>query len=607
MRLKLKLDSIASRLTWMNLLVSAAALLLACLAFLTYDQITFRNELVRTISAQAQIIGDATVSAVTFNDPDVAHRTLTALQNSSNVLFAAIVLPDGRVFADFSRAPSDVMTRFPALRANYVEQYWRNGNQILFGRRIVFQDKQTATIYILADAGELSSRLWRYLAIAFVVLVGSLLLAYVISGSFRRWLAAPLEQLAGLARKVSREKNFALRADEPATSRELRVLIAAFNDMLREIQARDTALQEMAAQSQATLQSIPQLVWTTDAAGHIIFFNQRWYDYTGATHDEDRDAWGRFVHPDEAGAMMNAWNHSVRTGEPYRIEGRIRRFDGAYRWHLMQAVPIRNEAGQIQQWFGTSTDIHDRKLAESALVQAEKLAVTGRMAATIAHEINNPLASITNAAHLIGLVGSTNEQQTELLGLLSEEVARVGHIVKSTLGLSRQTTAPAATSIPELIESILTLFERRFHSRNVDIVKRYEASDIVHVVSSDLRQVFSNLFSNALDVMPAGGRLLIAVRHSFDWSDPRRRGVRITVSDSGPGIPPELRHRIFEAFFSTKAEMGTGLGLWVSRGIVEKHGGSIRVRSATQGDCRGTFFSIFLPLGAAERSSSQVA
>jgi PAS domain S-box-containing protein len=607
LRLKLQLDSIASRLTWMNLLVSAAALFLACMAFLAYDQFTFRNELVRTISAQAQIVGDSTVSAVTFNDSEVASRTLAALQNSGNVRAAAIVTPEGQVFATFARAPGDGIKNYPALPRNYFEQYWQTGNQILLARRIELEGKFTATVYILADVGELSTRLWRYLLIALVILIASLLLAYGVSGSFRRWLAAPLEQLAALARKVSREKNFALRADEPATSRELRVLIASFNDMLGEIQARDSALQEMAAQSQATLQSIPQLVWTTDAAGRVLFLNQRWYDYTGMTASDDVNVGMRFIHASDLAPMTEAWNLSLRTGKELRIEARLRRRDDVYRWHLFQAVPIRNEAGEIQRWFGTSTDIHDRKLAESALIQAEKLAVTGRMAATIAHEINNPLASITNAAHLIGLVGPVNDQQTELLALLSEEVARVGHIVKSTLGLSRQTTSPAATSMPELIESILTLFERRFLSRNVRITKRYEAPDVVHIVPSELRQVFSNLFSNALDVMPSGGRLLIAVRHSFDWSDPGRRGLRATISDSGPGIPQEFRHRIFEAFFSTKAEMGTGLGLWVSRGIVEKYGGSIRVRSTTQGSLRGTCFSIFIPVGAAERTSSQVA
>lgn len=591
----------------MNLLVSAAALCLASLAFLAYDQITFRGDLVRTVSAQAQIIGDTSVSAVTFNDPDVARRTLAALQNSSNVLAAVIVTPNGRAFASFARDPRDVISHFPAMHPRYVEQNWTSGSRILLARRMELQGKTIATIYILVDAGELFTRLGRYLIIAFFVLIGSLLLAYAVSGSFRRRLAAPLEHLALLARKVSREKNFALRADEPATSRELRVLIAAFNDMLGEIQARDSALQEMAAQSQATLQSIPQLVWTTDAAGHVLFLNQRWYDYTGMTANDDLNVGMRFIHSADVVAMTDAWNLSLRTGKELRMEARLRRKDGVYRWHLFQAVPIRNEAGDIQQWFGSSTDIHDRKLAESALIQAEKLAVTGRMAATIAHEINNPLASITNAAHLIGLVGPVNDQQTELLSLLSEETARVGHIVKSTLGLSRQTTSTAATSVPELIESILTLFERRFHSRNVQITKRYEAPDIVYIVPSELRQVFSNLFSNALDVMPTGGRLLIAVRHSFDWADPARRGLRVTVSDSGPGIPHEVRNRIFEAFFSTKAEMGTGLGLWVSRGIVEKYGGSIRVRSVTQGPLRGTCFSVFLPQGVAQQTSSQVA
>lgn len=608
MQLKFKLDSIASRLTWINLLVSAGALLLACLAFLAYDQVSFRRELVRTASAQAEIVGDTTVSAVTFNDPDVARQTLAALRNSTNVLAAAIVTPDGRVFAEFAQTSAQRIMQFPPVPPDYTENAWYSGNSVLVGRRITFQGKNTDTVYILADVTELSTRLWRYLLIACAVLAAALLLAYVISGAFRRWLASPIERLALVARKITREKNFALRAEAPDASRELRVLIAAFNDMLAEIQARDSALQHMAAQSEATLQSIPQMVWTANAAGQMLFYNRRWFDYTGMGPTDNFNDWGAFLDPEDVPRAFAAWNHSVETGEPYRLELRIRRHDGEYRWFLVQAVPIRDETGRTQQWFGTSTDIHERKLAESALVQAEKLAVTGRMAATIAHEINNPLASITNAAHLLGVLGPATEEQRELLAVLSEEVARVSHIVKSTLGLSRQTTSSGPASIPDLIDSALALFQRRFDSRHVELVKRYEAPDQVEVVSSELRQVFSNLFSNALDVMPNGGRLLIAVHPSMDWLQPWRRGLRVTISDSGPGIPPELRPRIFEAFFSTKADMGTGLGLWVSRSIVEKHGGSIRVRSATGGRCRGTTFSIFLPVPATTRTAtSQVA
>jgi len=139
------------------------------------------------------------------------------------------------------------------------------------------------------------------------------------------------------------------------------------------------------------------------------------------------------------------------------------------------------------------------------------------------------------------------------------------------------------------------------------VVKRYDTSERVIAVSSELRQVVSNLFANALDVLPNGGHLLIAVRSSYDWSDPTRRGVRITVSDTGAGIPPESRQRLFQAFFSTKAEMGTGLGLWISKSIVNKHGGSIRFRSRVHGDSHGTCFSIFLPVAVSGESSFQVA
>ncbi len=607
MRKRLQLDSIAARLTWMNLLVSAVALLLACLAFLAYDQITFRNSVVRNLSAQAEIVGDATVSAVTFNDPDVAGQTLRAISNTANVRAGAIVLPSGSPFAVYQRTGNDRITSFPPLTAGSTEQFWHRGANILVARRIMFQGKETSTVYILADTGELSARLWRYLLIVFVVLAVSMFVALLASQHFRRALAEPIERVARVARDISRHKNFALRADAADTTRELQVLISSFNDMLAEIQTRDLALQDLAAESHATLQSIPQLVWTTDPSGRVTFFNQRWFDYTGMAQNQNFGLWHTYVHPQDEKTAVDAWQKSVATGEEYRVEYRLRRQDGTYRWHLAQGIPIRDESGQIQKWFGTCTDIHDRKLTESALVQAEKLAVTGRMAATIAHEINNPLATITNVAHLIGTMSAVTDEQRELLAMLNEEVARVSHIVKSTLGLSRQTTTPAPIDASELVESVFTLFQRRFHSKNVLVTKRYDTSERVSVVPSELRQVVSNLFSNALDVMPDHGQLLIAVRSSFDWCHPDRHGVRITISDSGPGIPLDARQHLFEAFFTTKAEMGTGLGLWVSKSIVEKHGGSLRFRSRTVGPRRGTTFSIFLPQHATQQTSSQVA
>ena len=138
------------------------------------------------------------------------------------------------------------------------------------------------------------------------------------------------------------------------------------------------------------------------------------------------------------------------------------------------------------------------------------------------------------------------------------------------------------------------------------MIKRYEAAPRVTVVAGELRQVISNLLSNGLDVMSVGGRLGIAVRPSFDWRNPQRRGVRISITDTGPGIPREFRHRLFEAFFSTKADFGTGLGLWVSKAIIEKHGGSIRFHSWENGST-GTCFSIFLPADSAEEEASRVA
>jgi signal transduction histidine kinase len=275
---------------------------------------------------------------------------------------------------------------------------------------------------------------------------------------------------------------------------------------------------------------------------------------------------------------------------------RLHRWDGDYRWFFAQAIPIRDEQKNILKWFGTCTDIHEQKLAQEALVRSEKLAATGRMAASIAHEINNPLAAITNVVHLLRQSVNRGSQEAELLNILHEEIQRVSHIVKSTLGLSRQSVASSKIRLDHLVDDVLILFEKRLASRGITVEKRYEANlSEVTVVSTEIRQAISNLISNAMDVSAPDDRIILSVHHGVQWGGDLRRGVRLSVADSGPGISLATRRRLFEPFFSTKADLGTGLGLWISKGIIEKHGGSLRYRSSTRRERHGTVFSIFIP------------
>ena len=243
-----------------------------------------------------------------------------------------------------------------------------------------------------------------------------------------------------------------------------------------------------------------------------------------------------------------------------------------------------------QQMAAFLADLTLQKQSEEVLRRTEKLAVAGRLAASIAHEINNPLEAVTNCLFLVG--------QTELpaeargyLDLAQSELDRVSQITVQTLRFYRQSTRPAKTDVHDLIATVLALLEQRLSRHAVEVVQQFRDTPQVVVRDGEIRQVMANLLGNAIDALAEGGRIVLRTACGHDWQN-GSAGIRITVADSGTGMDAETQARIFEPFFSTKGITGTGLGLWVSREIVEKHQGYLRVRSRLG---VGTVFSLFIP------------
>ena len=236
----------------------------------------------------------------------------------------------------------------------------------------------------------------------------------------------------------------------------------------------------------------------------------------------------------------------------------------------------------------------ERLVAEEALRKSEKLAVAGRLAASMAHEINNPLASVTNLLYLMGGSSSLNEVK-RYTAAASSELARVSEIVSQTLRIYRQQSKPALVQINEIVDSALLLYQGRLISAQIMIQKDFRACEPILAMAGELRQLILNLVGNAVDAMGRGGTLTIRVANARENSNGSRRGVRLTIADTGSGIRPEIRKTLFEPFVSTKGNTGTGLGLWVSAEIVRKHGGTIHVKSHVLPPTRGTVFSVFLP------------
>jgi PAS domain S-box-containing protein len=243
-------------------------------------------------------------------------------------------------------------------------------------------------------------------------------------------------------------------------------------------------------------------------------------------------------------------------------------------------------------------DVSQRKQAEVALRKAEQLAVAGRFAATVAHEINNPLEAVTNLIYLASRDAAATPSVLKYLDLADAELERVAHMTKQTLGFYRETSAPEKFSVRELVEELLTLFADRLRSKELNVDRLYAQDLVVTAVRGEIRQIFANLLVNAIDASPHGGMLQIRVATSGN-------DALVQFSDQGPGVPEKDLEKIFEPFFTTKKDVGTGLGLWVAKDLAEKNGGAITVHAGPSS--KGANFEVKLPAtAAAEQLSVQV-
>lgn len=256
---------------------------------------------------------------------------------------------------------------------------------------------------------------------------------------------------------------------------------------------------------------------------------------------------------------------------------------------LARALKVRQSA--VSQ----AADQQELDRTAATLRENQKLITLGRLAASITHEINNPLESMTNLLFLLGEEQDLSQTSRGYLAMAQRELERVGQIARQTLNFSRETSGPVRVHIDSLLEEVLSLYGRRIMEKNLRVERQYDCSDQAVVYPGEMRQVLSNLVTNAIEASSAHGRLRLRVRRTRSWSDPGVRGIRISVADTGSGIPAEVQRRLGEPFFTTKGQRGTGLGLWVTRSIMQRYGGEMQLRSSVDPKRHGTVFSLFLP------------
>jgi len=290
---------------------------------------------------------------------------------------------------------------------------------------------------------------------------------------------------------------------------------------------------------------------------------------------------------------------AIARGEPVRHYETVRvRKDGKRVDVSVSVSPVKDRNGKVVGASKIVRDITEQRRVEHALRMTEMEAAKGRLAASIAHEINNPLEAITNLGYLVARIPELSEPARELVLTLNAEVARVSDITRQALAFYRDNTEATAVSVNLVAEGVIELFRRRIEQKSVRL--QLELGDNIPrviVKTGELRQVLSNLLANSLDAIATGGVIVVRTRSTRDQ-------VRITFSDNGHGIPHERRELIFRPFETTKGEKGTGLGLWVSKGLIDKYGGRILFRSSEKSSYQGTSFTVILPRPVIEKAGA---
>jgi PAS domain S-box-containing protein len=404
------------------------------------------------------------------------------------------------------------------------------------------------------------------------------------------------------------------------TISRLRKVSRAYDESLDELKNQAEEISERRQWFETTLASIGDAVIACDSEGTVEFMNPVAEGLTGWPLQEAR---GR-----QLAEVFRIVNEETRQVAENPVE-KVRRLQMVVglanhtvlisRQSISQqnkeyviddsAAPIRDEDGEMRGIVLVFRDVTENRRTQAALVSTEKLAIAGRLAASIAHEIHNPLDSIANLLYLLE-AEQDQEKRAEYLQMARQELDRTMQISRTLLSLYREPKAPVRVDLKELADGVLLLLERRLAQQGVTVERQFAEPSVVEGFPAELRQVFTNILLNALDAAGPGGRIRIRME-PVAAQELHSAGTMVEVSDSGPGVAESARQRLFQPFFTTKGEHGTGLGLWVSNGIVQKHGGYIRISNNRDGDLRGACVNLYLPArtmaSAATRTTAEVA
>ena len=374
-------------------------------------------------------------------------------------------------------------------------------------------------------------------------------------------------------------------------------VVVVFHSVAEQRQAA-RALLESEERLRSIYSTTLEYIGLLSADGKIIDLNRAALEFAGNTREELIGTWfwegPWFSETPGAPEVVRAAIGRAATGELHLNEISLTRSSGDIIPFDFSITPVFDREGKVRFLVPEARDLRELKRAQRALLESEKIATVGRLASSIAHEINNPLEAVTNLLYLARQTSSLPEVQ-EYLQAADHELRRVSAIANQTLRFHKQTSNAEAVEAADLFSTVLSIYEGRLRNSGVTMETRHRVKEPVLCFQGDVRQVLNNLVGNAIDAMGGGGgRLLIRSQASTEWRS-GRKGVVFTVADTGCGMTRAVCERVFEPFFTTKGIGGTGLGLWVSQEVAQRHRGVLRVRSSKAAEHHGTVFRFFLP------------
>jgi len=564
---------------------TTVALLLEGIGIVAFDSILFRGYLERDLTALARIIADNSTAALAFNDPESATETLGALRVRTHLVNACIYRPDATVLARYARSGE------PCPSANAPDGVRFRDPNVTVSLGILLSGRRIGTLVMLYDLGEIAERMRLYGTTVLGVVLGSGLLAFLLSSSLRSIIATPISQLVRATTLVSETNDYGIRAQK-VSGDELGVLVDRFNEMLAGIQSRDDTLTKALRDREEALreaekarerfrfmaESMPQKIFTATPAGEVDYFNQQWTDFTGPSPDPaDPWNWAQFVHPEDVEASLESWRHSIATGAPFYFQQRFRRADGAYRWHLSRAHAMLDPQGKISMWIGSNTDIHEQKEKEEELRRANE--DLQQFAYSASHDLQEPVRNVAVYSEIVAkrYYNLLDPEGRQFLGFLTEGGRRLVTLINDLLAYTRAGVVESDTATVDSAAVLKrALFSLAEAVRESDATVTHDPLPQVSMSEAHLQQVFQNLIGNALKYRrEAPPRIHIScIRHGDAW--------RFSVQDNGIGIDPQYKEKIFGVFKRLHRDQkysGTGIGLAICQRVVERYGGRIWVES----------------------------